>query len=236
LSEENEKNETLEDVHHEIKEKPKKEEKSYILCHIRKIDQNYKLSKKRKATNNTEDLYDESHPKTKDNHAKKAHRNNHSSKEEQIPSFTKHIPIGIKNDDKINLQPLMNYYMEKVYTHGNPRINMLNNVGLNILTKEGQTLNIMNKKSEGVMGMPSLPREMKGNRQSSNMNGMSRTSSNTGNDAKATNVDLSRTKSNTVNSSQFHLDELLNQELKRYDNDNYDYFKIFNVLVHHKYK
>jgi len=91
--------ETVIDDHHPAKDKNRAQEKSYILCHIRKIDHNYKITKKRRANTSSEDLYEECMPKLRDSSSLKKIYNGSMKKDEQYSypkSFPKPMPIQPK--------------------------------------------------------------------------------------------------------------------------------------------
>jgi len=88
----------------DIKEKTKQIDKSYILCHIRKIDSNYKMSKKRKPMQNSDELYEETMIRVKETHSMKKTQ---SMTKEDKSGFVRHnnihhAHVHPKEERKIN--------------------------------------------------------------------------------------------------------------------------------------
>jgi len=214
LAEEHERFDASEDVVDGKERNTKHAEKSYILCHIRKIDSNYKMSKKRKPLQSSDELFEETLNRVKEAHSLKKIHTSSISKEDKS-GFIRHNNIHShpKEERKINF-PMMNYYLNAMNDAKKPEQDIKKKEIIPKPLVSNTSINIDQETDK----MPAKSiRPVLGNKILSKSNGT---------------VENSKPHS----FGQFHLDELLHHELKRYDNENYDYFKIFNVLINHKYK
>ena len=261
-----------------IKEKINKvQEKSYILCHIRKIDHNYKITKKRRSNRDPEELYDECIPKLRGSTTVKKIYSPQLQKTESymIPkSFPKPLPIQLsKQQHQHQIQqsilaqksqdnrafPFPKYLDE---SPKNVNIFRLGDLSVNTAIKsisDSKDRDIipmqkkMNNKMSGLIPFMNLIDDNDDDDNDNDNNDNAKSSKyNKIKEPMIKEIDLGINK-NTIPMSQlkaltgtnissasklfvkqFHLDKLLTQELTKYENDNYDYYKIFNVLLAHK--
>ena len=266
-----------------IKEKMNKtQEKSYILCHIRKIDHNYKITKKRRSNRDSADLYDEFIPTLRDSTTINKIYAGPFKREEPYMlsnSFPKPLPIQPSKQQLQHLiqqsspdkhqengkSPFTSCLVEKPKS-----INMFHLGGVSVNTSMKSVLDNkdiipIQKKIENSSHLMNLDDTK--TTKSKKISDIVINENDTGiiniikgttfmsiiesNIAMAesllsqcTKIDdesLHFNKSNILSTSellvsQFDLDVLLTEELKRYENDNYDYYKIFNVILAHKYQ
>jgi hypothetical protein len=217
---------TTDDVLDFKKASPKKDDKSYILCHIRKIDHNYKALKssgKRRSSydedeeEDEEDLESEESPlskkiiieqksanKPKIEEETKSMKDNSHSNSLRYDTFTSHSRLDSKSE---NIQSNSSAFHT---------INPINNISFSFREKKGDQsaskINPSNVK-EDIEVVPTV-NQQKTTTEIKSVAGK----------------ESAKSKDPTKASKDLSLIANLHKE----NNENYDYFKLFNVLVNLK--
>jgi hypothetical protein len=207
---------------------PKKDDKSYILCHIRKIDHNYKALKssgKRRGSYEEEDEDEEEDPESEESPVSKRivfeqNLNSQSKMEEEVKNFKENsLTNTLRHEPSLNPSKFEHNRSESIQSHSSAfhTINPMNNISFTFREKKLESNTIKSEiKSEGL-------------------NKKSETDSFVIKDTKSSQI---KDKSESSNSK--HKEEGKNKDISllkdiyKENTENYDYFKLFNVLVNFK--